>query len=79
MLAQQSSPVALRIPVVASGGIADGRGLAAALALGCEGTNMGTRFMITQETPIHEGIKQKLVEMEENQTRLIFRSYKNTA
>ena len=69
----------LRIPVVASGGIADGRGLAAALALGCEGINMGTRFMVTREAPIHEGIKQRVVEMDENQTRLIFRSYKNTA
>lgn len=70
---------ALTIPVVASGGIADGRGLAAALALGCEGINMGTRFMVTQEAPIHDGIKQKVVEMDENQTRLIFRSYRNTA
>ncbi|MDX1735793.1 MAG: nitronate monooxygenase [Halioglobus sp.] len=70
---------ALKIPVVASGGIADGRGLAAALALGCEGINMGTRFMVTREAPIHEGIKQKVVEMDENQTRLIFRTYKNTA
>ncbi len=70
---------ALKIPVVASGGIADGRGLVAALALGCEGINMGSRFMVTQEAPIHEGIKQKIVEMDETQTRLIFRSYKNTA
>lgn len=70
---------ALSIPVLASGGIADGRGLVAALALGCEGINMGTRFMVTQEAPIHEGIKQKVVEMDENQTRLIFRSFKNTA
>ncbi len=70
---------ALKIPVLASGGIADGRGLAAALALGCEGINMGTRFLVTQEAPIHEGIKQKVVEMDENQTRLIFRTYKNTA
>ncbi len=70
---------ALKIPVVASGGIADGRGLVAALALGCEGINMGTRFMVTQEAPIHEGIKQKVVEMDENQTRLIFRSFNNTA
>jgi nitronate monooxygenase len=70
---------ALKIPVVASGGIADGRGLVAALALGCEGINMGTRFLVTQEAPIHEGIKQKVVEMDENQTRLIFRTYKNTA
>ncbi len=70
---------ALKIPVLASGGIADGRGLAAALSLGCEGINMGTRFLVTQEAPIHEGIKQRVVEMDENQTRLIFRTYKNTA
>tara|TARA_B110000503_G_scaffold79205_1_gene121680 strand:- start:15603 stop:16577 length:975 start_codon:yes stop_codon:yes gene_type:complete len=70
---------ALKIPVLASGGIADGRGLVAALALGCDGINMGSRFMVTKEAPIHEGIKQKIVEMDENQTRLIFRTYKNTA
>lgn len=70
---------ALKIPVVGSGGIADGRGLAAALALGCEGVNMGTRFLVTKEAPVHEGIKQKIVEMDETQTKLIFRSYKNTA
>ncbi len=67
------------IPIVASGGIADGRGLVAALALGADGINMGTRFMVTQEAPIHENIKQKIVEMDETQTRLIFRSYRNTA
>jgi nitronate monooxygenase len=70
---------ALKIPVVASGGIADGRGLAAALALGCDGINMGTRFLATQEAPIHDGIKEKIFEMDENQTQLIFRSYRNTA
>ncbi len=70
---------ALSIPVVASGGIADGRGLAAALALGCEGVNMGTRFLATQEAPVHDGIKQKIVEMDENQTQLIFRRFRNTA
>lgn len=70
---------ALKIPVVASGGIADGRGLVAALALGAEGINMGTRFLVTKEAPIHEGIKQKVVEMDENQTRLIFRTFNNTA
>ena len=69
----------LSIPIVASGGIADGRGLVAALALGADGINMGTRFMVTQEAPIHENIKQKIVEMDETQTRLIFRSYRNTA
>ncbi len=63
---------ALKIPVVASGGIADGRGLVAALALGCEGINMGSRFMVTQEAPIHEGIKQKIVEMDETQTQVDF-------
>ncbi|MEO1732675.1 MAG: nitronate monooxygenase [Pseudomonadota bacterium] len=70
---------ALSIPVVASGGIGDGRGLAAALALGCEGVNMGTRFLATKEAPVHDGIKQKIVEMDENQTQLIFRSFRNTA
>ncbi|MAT94632.1 MAG: nitronate monooxygenase [Halioglobus sp.] len=74
-----AAAAALKIPVVASGGIADGRGLAAALALGCEGINMGSRFMVTQEAPIHEDIKRKIVEMNETQTRLIFRSYRNTA
>ncbi|MEO0882625.1 MAG: nitronate monooxygenase [Pseudomonadota bacterium] len=70
---------ALSVPVVASGGIADGQGLAAALALGCDGINMGTRFMATKEAPIHDDIKQKIVEMDENQTQLIFRSFRNTA
>ncbi|MBS0276703.1 MAG: nitronate monooxygenase, partial [Proteobacteria bacterium] len=51
----------LKIPVIASGGIADARGLVAALALGCEGANMGTRFMATKEAPIHEKVKQALV------------------
>jgi len=69
----------LKIPVVASGGFADGRGLVAALALGAEGINMGTRFLATQEAPIHENIKRKIVEMNETQTSLIFRSYRNTA
>jgi len=69
----------LSIPIVASGGIADGRGLAAALALGAEGINMGTRFLATQEAPIHENVKKAIVEMDETQTALIFRSYKNTA
>jgi len=67
------------IPIVASGGIADGRGLVAALALGADGINMGTRFMVTKEAPIHQGIKEKIVEMDETQTSLIFRSFRNTA
>ncbi|MEL6955866.1 MAG: nitronate monooxygenase [Pseudomonadota bacterium] len=70
---------ALKIPVVASGGIADAQGLVAALSLGCDGVNMGTRFLATKEAPIHDGIKDKIVEMDENQTQLIFRSYRNTA
>ncbi len=69
---------ALSIPIVASGGIADGRGLAAALALGAEGVNMGTRFCATQEAPIHANIKQALVDATERDTKLIFRTLHNT-
>ena len=70
---------ALDIPVIASGGIGDGRGLAAALALGAGAVNMGTRFCATMEAPIHDGIKRFLVESDERQTDLILRSYRNTA
>jgi nitronate monooxygenase len=69
----------LSVPIVASGGIADGRGLAAALALGADGINMGTRFMVTEEADIHQNIKQSIVDMTETQTSLIFRSFRNTA
>jgi nitronate monooxygenase len=69
---------ALRIPVIASGGIADGRGLAAALALGAEGVNMGTRFCATVEAPIHDDIKRALVKAGERDTQLIFRTFRNT-
>ncbi|HEY0914645.1 MAG TPA: nitronate monooxygenase [Solimonas sp.] len=69
----------LRIPVIASGGIGDGRGLAAALVLGAEGVNMGTRFCATKEAPIHDNIKQALVAAGERDTRLIFRTLHNTA
>lgn len=69
----------LTIPIVASGGFSDGRGLAAALALGAEGINMGTRFVATQEAGVHKDIKRTIVEMNETQTRLIFRSFRNTA
>ncbi|EAC0858679.1 nitronate monooxygenase [Escherichia coli] len=69
----------LQIPVIASGGIGDGRGLAAALALGAEGINMGTRFCATREAPIHDHIKRALLDASERDTRLIFRSLKNTA
>ncbi|SCW90506.1 2-nitropropane dioxygenase precursor [Sphingobium faniae] len=70
---------ALKIPIVASGGFGDGRGMAAALALGAEGINMGTRFCATQEAPIHDKIKQALVAATERDTRLIFRPFRNTA
>ncbi|MEP9321246.1 nitronate monooxygenase family protein [Pseudomonas sp. LABIM340] len=69
----------LQVPVIASGGIADGEGMAAALALGAEGVNMGTRFCATQEAPIHENIKRSLVGATERDTRLIFRTLHNTA
>lgn len=69
---------ALKIPVLASGGIADGRGMAAALVLGAEGVNMGTRFFATQEAPVHDNIKQALVAATERDTRLMFRTLNNT-
>ncbi len=69
----------LRIPVIASGGIADGRGMAAALALGAQGVNMGTRFVATREAPVHDQVKQALVQARETDTRLIFRTLRNTA
>lgn len=69
----------LDIPVLACGGFADGRGLVAALAMGAEGISMGTRFLCTQEAPVHENLKQKLVEATELDTQLIFRKFKNTA
>jgi NADH:quinone reductase (non-electrogenic) len=69
----------LKIPVIASGGIGDGRGMAAALVLGAEGVNMGTRFCVTREAPIHDEIKQALVHASERDTRLIFRTLHNTA
>ena len=70
---------AISIPMIASGGFGDGRGLAAAIALGADGINMGTRFVATQEAPVHENIKQQMVEATERDTALIFRSLRNTA
>jgi NADH:quinone reductase (non-electrogenic) len=70
---------ALEIPIIASGGIADGRGMAAALVLGAEGINMGTRFVATKEAPVHENIKHAIVKGSERDTRLIMRSLKNSA
>jgi NADH:quinone reductase (non-electrogenic) len=69
----------VKIPMVASGGFGDGRGLVAALALGAEGINMGTRFCATQEAPIHPNIKQLYVQNDERGTNLIFRNLHNTA
>src|SRR4051812_2986253 len=69
----------LTIPIIASGGIADARGLMAALALGCDGVNMGTRFMATVEAPIHENVKKQIVAGDERSTNLIFRTLHNTA
>lgn len=70
---------ALDIPIIASGGIADGRGMAAAIVLGAQGVNMGTRFMVTKEAPVHDNIKQALVDATELDTRLMFRTLRNTA
>jgi nitronate monooxygenase len=69
----------LTVPIVASGGIADARGLVAALALGADAVNMGTRFMCTAESPIHERIKAQIVANDERSTSLIFRGFRNTA
>ena len=68
----------LKIPFIASGGMADGRSLVAALALGAEGVNMGTRFMATREAPIHDNVKQALVAASELDTRLVMRALRNT-
>jgi nitronate monooxygenase len=68
----------LRIPFVASGGMADGRSLVAALALGADGINMGTRFMATREAPIHDNVKKAVVAATELDTRLIMRRLRNT-
>ena len=69
----------IKIPMLASGGFADARGLVAALALGCEGINMGTRFMATKEAPIHQNVKDKIVGSDERATSLIFRTLRNTS
>ena len=69
---------ALKIPFVASGGMADGRSLVAALSLGAEGMNMGTRFMATVEAPIHQKVKDAIVAASELDTRLVMRPLRNT-
>ena len=68
----------LKIPFVASGGMADGRSLVAALSLGAEGMNMGTRFIATQEAPVHGNVKQAIVAASELDTRLVMRQLRNT-
>ncbi|EER41222.1 2-Nitropropane dioxygenase [Histoplasma capsulatum var. duboisii H88] len=68
----------LKTPFIASGGFADGHGLAAALALGAEGINMGTRFMATIEAPIHMKVKQAIVDASEEDTQLVLRKWRNT-
>ena len=68
----------LKIPFVASGGMADGRSLAAALCLGADGINMGTRFIATREAPVHDNVKQAIVAASELDTRLVMRPLRNT-
>jgi nitronate monooxygenase len=69
----------INVPILASGGIADGKGMAAALVLGADGVNVGTRFMLTRESGIHENIKRALVAASERDTTLIKRTLKRTA
>jgi nitronate monooxygenase len=69
---------AVEVPIIASGGFADGRGLVAALALGADGMNMGTRFVATREAPVHPNVKQALIDHSERDTRLIMRTLRNT-
>lgn len=68
----------LKVPFIASGGFADGQGLAAALCLGAEGINMGTRFMCTVEAPIHQNIKETICKAQETDTSLVMRKWTNT-
>jgi NAD(P)H-dependent flavin oxidoreductase YrpB (nitropropane dioxygenase family) len=79
MILLPAAAAKLSIPMIASGGIGDAQGLVAALALGAEGINMGTRFVATKEAPVHENVKQAMVDADERQTTLIFRSLNNTA
>ena len=69
----------VRLPLIASGGFGDARGLVAALSLGADAINMGTRFLATREAGVHENVKRKLVEATERDTVLIFRKFRNTA
>jgi NADH:quinone reductase (non-electrogenic) len=69
----------LVLPLIASGGFADGRGLAAALSLGADAVNMGTRFMATVEAPVHGNVKQRIVEADERETDVLYRKFRNSA
>jgi NAD(P)H-dependent flavin oxidoreductase YrpB (nitropropane dioxygenase family) len=69
---------AVKVPLVASGGFADGRGLVAALGMGADAINMGTRFVATKEALVHDNVKQALIDRSERDTRLIMRTLKNT-
>jgi nitronate monooxygenase len=68
----------LEIPFVASGGMADARSLVASLAMGAEGMNMGTRFLATKEAPVHDNVKQAILQASELDTRLVLRPLRNT-
>lgn len=74
-----AATAALSIPVVASGGFADARGLVAALALGADAINMGTRFVATEEAPVHPNVKRQIVANDERATNVVFRKFRNTA
>ena len=78
MILLPAAAAALRVPFLASGGMADGRSLVAALALGAGGISMGTRFLATREAPVHQNVKQALLKATELDTRLIMRSLRNT-
>jgi len=69
---------AVRIPIIGSGGFCDARGFVAALALGADGINMGTRFMLTKESPVHPTIKEWMVQLTERDTLLLLRAFRNT-
>ena len=69
----------LKVPFIASGGFADGQGLVAALSLGAEGINMGTRFLCTVEAPVHARVKEAIVRAQETDTELVLRRWRNTS
>jgi NAD(P)H-dependent flavin oxidoreductase YrpB (nitropropane dioxygenase family) len=68
----------LSVPIVASGGVADARGMVACFALGADGVNMGTRFLVTRDAPVHQRVKETLVAATERDTRLVMRPLRNT-